>query len=48
MDNISLQNVYKLGNILDCTLGQLSNKGGEEIHEIKWSRDKREIDNEII
>ena len=32
----------------NCTQGQLSNKGGGELHEIKQSRDKTEIDKEIM
>ena len=32
----------------NCTLGQLNNKGGGELHEIKQSRDKTEIGKVII
>ena len=32
----------------NCTRGQLNNKGGEELHEIKQSRGKAEIGKEII
>ena len=32
----------------NCTRGQLNNKGGEELHEIKQSQDKTEIGKEII
>ena len=49
MDNVPLQNVYMIGNFkIYCTRGQLNSEGGEELHEIKWSRDKTEIGKEIM
>ena len=34
-----------MGNFqYNCTGGQLNNKGGGELHEIKRSRDKTELD----
>ena len=32
----------------NCIRGQLNNEGGEELNEIKQSRDKTEIGKEII
>ena len=53
MKNISLQIVYMIGIWLEtfrynCSQGQLNNEGRAELHEIKQSREKTEIDKEII
>ena len=50
MDNISFQNVcIWLGTFgYNCRKGQLNNKGGGELHKIKWSQNKTEIAKEII
>ena len=41
-----LQELSRLHFRCNCTLGQLNNEGGGELHEIKWSQDKTEIGKE--
>ena len=49
MDNISLHTYIWLGTFrYNFTRGQLNNEGGRKFHQIKQSRDKTEIDKEII